>query len=108
MLAGSFPRWLSPFQLRAGRIGLGVKPPPQFEQTLKSTCSTHVRQKVHSYEQMRASVELGGKGVLQCSQLGLSSSMSEPTLDPLTGSQEGSLDREVQGGCDQEGSCGQR
>ena len=75
MLAGSLPRKLSPFQFRFGLIGLGVKPPPQFGHTLPSTLSTHVAQNVHSYEQMRASAESGGSGVLQFSQVGLSSSM---------------------------------
>ena len=59
MLAGSFPRKLSPFQLRDGRTGLGTNPPPQFGHTSPSTVSTHVAQKVHSYEQMRASLESG-------------------------------------------------
>ena len=32
----------------AGRMGRGVKPPPQFGQTLESTPSTQSAQKVHS------------------------------------------------------------
>ena len=56
-------------------MGLGTNPPPQLGHTLSTTESTQVAQKVHSYVQMRASFELGGKGVLQCSQDGLSSSM---------------------------------
>ncbi len=74
LLAGSLPRQLSPFQFRDGLIGLGANPPPQFGQTLCSTSSTQVAQNVHSYEQIRASVESGGNGLLQCSQVGRSSS----------------------------------
>jgi hypothetical protein len=48
VLAGSLPRKLSPFQLIAGLIGRGAKPPPQFGQTLPNTVSTHEAQKVHS------------------------------------------------------------
>jgi hypothetical protein len=58
----------------AGRIGRGAKPPPQFGQTLKRRRSTQSAQNVHSKEQMRASVELGGRSRSQASQLGLSSS----------------------------------
>jgi hypothetical protein len=75
VLAGSLPRKLSPFQFLDGRIGLGTKPPPQFGQTLPRILSTHAAQNVHSYVQMRASSESGGSGLLQCSQVGLSSSM---------------------------------
>jgi hypothetical protein len=60
--------------LCTGLIGRGMKPPPQFGQTLCSTLSTHAAQNVHSYVQMRASSELGGNGLLQFSQVGLSSS----------------------------------
>jgi len=74
VLAGSFPRKLSSFQFFDGLIGLGTKPPPQFGQTLLRTFSTHEAQNVHSYVQMRASSELGGRVLLQCSQVGLSSS----------------------------------
>jgi hypothetical protein len=65
-----------------GLIGLGTKPPPQFGQTFFNMVSTHVAQKVHSYEQMRASSESGGNALLQCSQVGLSSSIPIP-LYPL-------------------------
>jgi len=75
VLAGSLPRKLSPFQFLAGRIGLGTKPPPQFGQTFPRTSSTHAAQNVHSYVQMRASSESGGRGLLQFSQVGLRSSM---------------------------------
>ena len=78
VLAGSFSRQLPSFQFAAGRIGRGSKLPPQFGQTLKSTCSTQSAQNVHSYEQMRASSESGGKGLSQFSQVGLSSSIFVP------------------------------
>ena len=74
--AGSLPRKLLFFQLRAGRTGRGVKPPPQLGQTLCRMSLTQAAQKVHSYEQMRASGACGGKGWSQCSQLGRNSSMS--------------------------------
>lgn len=58
----------------AGRIGRGVKPPPQFGQTLDSFRSTQSTQNVHSKVQIRASTESGGRSRSQPSQLGLSSS----------------------------------
>src|SRR5258708_11423142 len=58
----------------AGRIGRGTKPPPQFGQTLCSFVSTQSAQNVHSYEQMRASVEAGGRSLSQYSQFGRSCS----------------------------------
>ena len=75
VLAGSFPRKLSPFPFVAGLIGRGTNPPPQLGHTLLRTCSTQATQKVHSYEQIRASSELGSSALLQCSQVGRSSSM---------------------------------
>jgi hypothetical protein len=48
VLAGSFPRKLSPFQLVAGRTGRGTNPPPQLGHTLPRIPSTHAAQKVHS------------------------------------------------------------
>jgi len=66
---------LSFFQFFAGLIGLGTNPPPQLEQTFPKTFSTHAAQNVHSNEQMRASRESGGSATLQCSQVGLSSSI---------------------------------
>ncbi len=75
VLAGYTPKKLLARQFLAGRIGRGTNPPPQFGQTLPSPSSTQGAQKVHSNEQIRASRELGGSGLLQCSQLGLSSSM---------------------------------
>src|SRR5271165_1714523 len=59
---------------RAGRIGRGANPPPQFGQTFRRTLSTQAAQKVHSYEQIRASVAFGGRSLSQYSQFGLSSS----------------------------------
>ena len=64
----------------AGRIGRGTKPPPQFGQTLKSTLSTQSAQNVHSYEQMRAVVDAGGRSLSQHSQFGRSSSAIAPTF----------------------------
>src|SRR5262252_4067884 len=61
-------------------MGRGTNPPPQFGQTFPSTPSTQGAQNVHSNEQMRASVESGGNGSLQCSQVGRSSSMGRLTL----------------------------
>lgn len=57
----------------AGRIGRGAKPPPQFGHTLESFVSTQSAQNVHSYVQIRASVESGGRSASQYSQLGRSS-----------------------------------
>jgi len=48
VLAGSLPRKLSPFQLRAGLIGRATNPPPQFGQTFCNTLSTQAAQNVHS------------------------------------------------------------
>jgi hypothetical protein len=44
-------------------------------QMLPKIVSTQMSQNVHSYVQMRAKSELGGNDLLQCSQVGLSSSM---------------------------------
>jgi len=62
-------------------MGREQKPPPQFGQTLPRMSSTQRRQKVHSNEQIIASVEFGGSGVLQFSQVGLSSSMAKSKLE---------------------------
>jgi hypothetical protein len=78
VLAGSFPRKLFPFQFFDGLIGRGTNPPPQFGQTLPNTVPAQCAQNVHSYEQIRASSESGGNALLQCSQVGLSSSMAIP------------------------------
>ena len=74
VVAGRAPRKLSSFQLVSGRTGRGQNPPPQFGQTLLITCSTQVRQNVHSNVQIIASSESGGRGLLQCSQVGLNCS----------------------------------
>ena len=58
----------------AGRIGRAVNPPPQLGQTLRSSSRTLASQKVHSYEQMRASVDDGARSLSHISQLGRSSS----------------------------------
>jgi len=60
----------------AGRIGRATRPPPQLGQSHRNRCSAHSRQKVHSKEQISASVALGGRSLLQHSQLGRSSSMA--------------------------------
>ena len=56
-------------------MGRRSKLPPQFGQTPASFSCTHVVQKVHSNVQIMASVDSGGKSVLQDSQLGRNSSM---------------------------------
>ena len=61
--------------LDAGRRGRGSSSPPQLGQVPFSVTSAQVAQKVHSNEQMRASVESGGRGLSQHSQLGRSWSM---------------------------------
>jgi len=73
--AGCFARGTLGYRSLTGRIGRGANPPPQFGQTLSSIFSTHSAQKVHSYEQIRASTASGGKSLSQYSQLGLSSSI---------------------------------
>ena len=73
--AGYLPRKFSPFQFCFGRIGRATNPPPQFGHTLCSRCSTQCLQNVHSKLHIIASVEFGGRGLLQCSQAGRSSSM---------------------------------
>lgn len=61
-------------------MGLAEKPPPQFGHTFSSNSSTQILQKVHSKEQIMASVEWGGSEQLQCSQLGLSVSIGSKML----------------------------
>jgi hypothetical protein len=58
-----------------GRIGRRTSSPVQLGQRPPSTLSAHSRQNVHSYEQIRASGESGGKSRSQHSQLGLNSSI---------------------------------
>jgi hypothetical protein len=80
---GWTPRKLSFLQFIDGRIGRGTNPPPQFWHTFSKTFSTHSAQKVHSKEQIRASSESGGSGLLQFSQVGRSSSaMRELRINP--------------------------
>jgi hypothetical protein len=59
----------------AARGGRGLKPPPQFGQTPPSTESAQAAQKVHSNEQIIASVDSGGKSLSQHSQFGRICSM---------------------------------
>ena len=66
----------------AGRIGRRTSSPPQFGQRPPSTPSAQSRQNVHSYEQIRASTESGGRSRSQHSQFGRSSSISR---DPRPG-----------------------
>lgn len=61
--------------LSLGRIGLGEKPPLQLGHTLFKIPLMQSLQKVHSNEQMHASVDSGGRSLSQYSQFGLSSSM---------------------------------
>jgi len=75
-----FAEKFSPFQFFEGRIGRGTKPPPQLLHTFASTSLTHSAQNVHSKEQMRASPEAGGSGMLQCSHEGRSSSIDDLLL----------------------------
>ena len=58
-----------------GRIGRGVKLPPQFGQRPRSLFSTQSLQKVHSNVQIIASAASGGRSLLQHSQLGRNSSI---------------------------------
>ena len=58
-----------------GLTGRFSNPPLQFGQTFSKTSSAHSLQKVHSYEQIIASVESGARSLLQFSQFGLITSM---------------------------------
>ena len=78
--AGYTLRKLSPRQLRAGRTGRGVNPPPQFGHTFSSS-STHAEQNVHSKLQIIAFAAPGGSAVAQFSQIGRSSSRSPPRAE---------------------------
>ena len=64
----------------AARVGRAANPPPQLGHFPASTVSAHEAQKVHSKEQIRASVESGGRSALQHSQLGLNWSMASPVM----------------------------
>lgn len=76
--------------IAAGRRGLTTSSPPQFGHCPPSTPSAHATQNVHSYVQIRASVESGGKSRSQHSQFGLNSNIVEALLksgkNPATGS----------------------
>ena len=63
------------FNSSTGRIGRCTKLPPQFGQIPFKISVAHVIQNVHSNEQITASVDSGGKSLLQHSQLGLSSNI---------------------------------
>jgi hypothetical protein len=54
------------------RRGRARSSPPQFGQAPLSVPSAHLAQKVHSNEQILASVDSGGSDLPQHSQLGLS------------------------------------
>jgi hypothetical protein len=56
-------------------MGRDTKGPPQLGQRPPSLLSTQPRQKVHSNEQIIASVDSGGRSLSQHSQLGRNSSM---------------------------------
>ena len=56
--------------LSAGRRGRATSSPPQLGQWPLSVVSAHDAQKVHSNEQIRASIASGGRSLLQHSQLG--------------------------------------
>jgi len=62
--------------LSAGRRGRATNSPPQLGHLPLRVASAHVAQKVHSNEQMRASLDSGGKSHPQHSQLGLISSIA--------------------------------
>lgn len=62
--------------LLVGRIGLATKLPPQLGHFSRSTVATQVAQKVHSNEQIRASVDSGGSALSQHSQDGRSCNIS--------------------------------
>src|ERR1700730_4428216 len=73
--AGTAAKQFSPLHRRAGRMGRAVNPPPQLGHTLSSICSTHVRQNVHSKEQIIASRELGNNRAPQFWHVGRISSI---------------------------------
>ena len=63
--------------IASGRLGLGNNSPPQLGHVPASFVSVHSEQKVHSKEQILASVESGGRSRLQHSHPGLSWSMAD-------------------------------
>lgn len=64
----------------ADRIGLRTCSPPQLGQMLLKWLSEHSAQKVHSNEQILASLALGGRSLSQHSQFGLGISISHPFI----------------------------
>jgi hypothetical protein len=62
----------------AGRLGRATNSPPQFGHNPFNALSAQLAQKVHSNEQMRASLESGASGLSQHSQVGRSCSMLSP------------------------------
>src|SRR5206468_7702987 len=64
-----------------------AKPPPQLGQTFSSTLVTQSMQNVHSKLQIIASVDSAGRGRLQCSHVGLSSSIGCSQLGDQFGAQ---------------------
>lgn len=75
--AGNLPSF------EAGRMGRRTSSPPQLGQTPASFVVAHDSQNVHSKEQIRALVALGGRLTLQHSQVGRSWSMNTSPR-PLT------------------------
>ena len=73
---------------KAGRIGRGHKLPPQLGHTPIKWPSTQRRQKVHSYVQIIASVDAGGRSTSQHSQLGRSSSTPQVYLMVIAGTHQ--------------------
>jgi hypothetical protein len=65
---------------QAGRIGRGHKLPPQLGHMPDKCPSTQRRQKVHSYVQIIACIDAGGRSTSQHSQLGRSSSTPQVYL----------------------------
>jgi len=63
------------FNAATGLIGRLTKLPPQLGHWLSKTPSTQLVQKVHSNAQICASVDSGGKSLLQHSQFGLNSNI---------------------------------
>ena len=64
----------------AGRLGRATSSPPQFGQAPRNRSAAQAEQKVHSNEQMRASVESGERSRSQHSQFGRRSSIWAPPL----------------------------
>ena len=73
---------------KVGRIGRGHKLPPQLGHIPIKWPSTQRRQKVHSYVQIIASVDAGGRATSQHSQLGRSSSTPQVYLIMTVGTHQ--------------------